>query len=208
MRFHSGDAATIGWMTKRGGWAITEAGIEALDAYPTPDYLYSELIGGYGVIDQRRKRAQQNLSEVQPFIAMTLRLVDAGSWTAQDDLADLAGTTAREVADFLASGKIRLANAYRVLNADGSIPEEGMLNAAYRGTDLRSRLVEEGVVFDAHGQAAQDSRLTADSLKELLTERADEDEADAPAPAKRAWIPRTRSASTLSQNGCATDSSH
>ena len=32
-----------------------------------------------------------------------------------------------EVADFLASGQVRLANAYRVLNADGSIPDEGML---------------------------------------------------------------------------------
>ena len=31
LHFHSGDAATVGWMTKRGGWAITEAGIEALD---------------------------------------------------------------------------------------------------------------------------------------------------------------------------------
>ena len=36
LQFHSGDAATVGWMTKRGGWAITEAGIEALDTYPSP----------------------------------------------------------------------------------------------------------------------------------------------------------------------------
>ena len=33
-----------------------------------------------------------------------------------------------EVAHFLASGKVKLPNAYRVLNADGSIPDEGMLN--------------------------------------------------------------------------------
>ena len=33
-----------------------------------------------------------------------------------------------EVADFLASGQVALANAYRVLNADGSIPDEGMLH--------------------------------------------------------------------------------
>ena len=44
-----------------------------------------------------------------------------------------------------------LPNAYRVLNADGSIPDEGMLNAWYRGTDLRSRLAGEGVEFDAQG---------------------------------------------------------
>ena len=171
--FSTGDAATVGWASKIGGWSITEAGIEALETYPTADELFFEQNDRYHEIDQRRKQAQQNLSEVQQFIATTLRLVDAGSWTAQDDLADLAGTTAREVADFLASGKVRLINAYRVLNADGSIPDEGMLNAAYRGTDLRSRLGEEGIVFDAYGRATQDGRLTAESLKELLAERAD-----------------------------------
>jgi 5-methylcytosine-specific restriction enzyme B len=190
LHFQSGDAATVGWMIKSGGWAITDAGIEALDIYPTPDELYGELRDRYREIDQRRKRAQQNLSEVQQFIATTLRLVDAGSWTAQDDLADLADTTAGEVADFLASGKVRLANAYRVLNADGGIPDEGMLNAAYRGTDLRARLIEEGVVFDAAGKAAQDSRLTAEALKGLLAERAAEDAPDTRAAAKRAWMVR------------------
>ena len=109
LHFHSGDAATVGWMTKRGGWAITEAGIEALDAYPTPDELFAELNRRYREIDQRRKQAQQNLGDVQQFIATTLRLVEAGTWTAHEDLADLAGTTAAEVAHFLASGQVRAA---------------------------------------------------------------------------------------------------
>ena len=47
-------------------------------------------------------------------------------------------TTANEVADFLASGQVKLPNSYRVLNADGSIPAEGMLNSTYRGVDLHS----------------------------------------------------------------------
>ena len=84
------------------------------------------------------------------------------SWTAHDDLAELAGTTPSEVADFLASGRVKLANAYRVLNADGSIPDEGMLNSAYRGADLRRRLADEGIEFDAGGRARQDQRLTAE----------------------------------------------
>ena len=62
-----------------------------------------------------------------------------------------------EVAHFLASAKVQLPNAYRVLNADGSIPAEGMLNASYRGMDLRQRLAGEGVEFDADGQAARSS---------------------------------------------------
>ena len=190
VRFTTGEAATLGWMTKLDGWSIGEAGLDALDTHETPDELLAELHHRYREIDQRRKKAQQNLSEVQHFIATTLQLVEGGTWTAHDDLADLAGTSATEVADLLASGKVRLPNAYRVLSADGSLPDEGMLNAAYRGTDLRSRLVGEGVVFDAVGRAAQESRLTAESLKELLTARAAEDAPDTRAPAKRAWMVR------------------
>jgi 5-methylcytosine-specific restriction enzyme B len=188
--WYTGEAATVGWMTKRGGWAITEAGIEALETYPAQDELVAELSRLYREIDQRRKAAQEILSDIQQFIATTLRLVEPGAWTAHDDLAALAGSTAREVADFLASGKVRLANAYHVLNADGSIPDEGMLNASYRGTDLRKLLAGEGVIFDADGRAAQNQRLTADSLKELLADRTSAEEPETPTAVRRAWMVR------------------
>jgi 5-methylcytosine-specific restriction enzyme B len=187
--FYTGDTATVGWITKRNGWAITEAGLEALDSYPTPDELLAELNRLYREIDQRRRAAQESLSDVQQFIVKTLGAVESGAWTAHDDLAALAGTTGTEVAHFLASGR-PLPNAYRVLNADGSIPAEGMLNAWYRGNDLRSQLAGEGVLFDAQGRAVQDSRLNADALKELLTTREDEDKADVRSSAKRAWMVR------------------
>jgi 5-methylcytosine-specific restriction enzyme B len=190
VNFLTGDAATIGWMTKRGGWAITEAGLEALEAFPTADELYAEVQRRYREIDQRRRQAQQNLNNVQQFIARTLDLVPSGLWTAQDDLADLAGTTAQEVADFLASGQVKLANAYRVLRNDGSIPPEGELNAAFRGTDLRARLAAEGVEFDAADRASQDQRLTADSLKELLASDVPQEPDVVPSSAKRAWMVR------------------
>jgi 5-methylcytosine-specific restriction enzyme B len=190
LHFHSGDAATVGWMTKRGGWAITEAGIEALDAYPTPDELLAELNRRYREIDQRRKQAQQNLGGVEQFIATTLRLVEAGTWTAHEDLADLAGTTAAEVAHFLASGQAASPNAYRVLSADGSIPDDGMLHWTYRIADLHNRLAAEGVEFDTEGHAAQNQRLTADSLKELLADRPSTEELETPAAVKRAWMVR------------------
>jgi 5-methylcytosine-specific restriction protein B len=188
MRFKSGDAATVGWITKRGDWAITDAGIEALETYPTPTALYRELQTRYREIDQRRKQAQQDLSEVHQFIAETLRLVDAGTWTAHEDLANLAGSTATEVAHFLASGRVQFANAHRVLNSDGSIPPEGMVHASYRLIDLRQRLEDEGIEFDADGHAAQAQRLTAEALKELLDARTAEEEL--PAPVKRAWMVR------------------
>ena len=188
--FHTGDAATVGWMSKIGGWSITDAGVEALETYPTADELFAELTRRYREIDQRRKQAQQNLSHVQQFIATTLRMVEPGSWTAHDDLAELGGTTPDEVADFLASGRIKLANAYRVLNADGSIPAEGMLNFAYRGVDLRRRLADEGVEFDTHERARQNQRLTASALKELLSARALEADEETPPLAGRAWMVR------------------
>lgn len=153
--FHTGDAATVGWASKIGGWSITDAGIEALETCPDTYDLWTELRRLYREVDQRRKQALQNLSEVHQFIATTLQMVDPGSWTAHDDLAELADTTASEVADFLASASVRLPNSYRVLNVDGSIPAEGMLNFAYRGADLRRRLASEGIEFDADGCASQ-----------------------------------------------------
>ena len=79
--FAVGDAATIGWASKIGGWSITDAGIEALETYPDPDDLFAELNRRYREIDQRRKQAMQSLNDVQAFIATTLaagraRLVD------------------------------------------------------------------------------------------------------------------------------------
>ena len=186
--FHTLEAATIGWMSKIGGWSITDAGIEALEAYPDASDLWTELQRLYREVDQRRRQALQNLSEVHQFIATTLQMVDPGLWTAHDDLAVLADTTASEVAYFLANASVRLPSSYRVLNADGSIPDEGILNAAYRGMDLQRRLIGEGIEFNADGCASQAQRLTADALRELLEAREAEDEA--PASAKRAWMVR------------------
>jgi 5-methylcytosine-specific restriction protein B len=191
LQFKSGDAVTAGWMTKRGGWALVEAGIEALEAYPAPDQLYAELQRRTRDVDQQRKQAMQALDEVQQGIAQALRAVEAGQWTAHPDLADLAGTTAAEVAHFLASWKVQIPNAYRVLNADGSIPEEGMLNATYRGVDLRERLAKEGLEFDDHGHAVQEQRLSAGALKELLDALREAESGTESIPAaKRAWLVR------------------
>jgi len=140
-------------------------------------------------VDQRRKQAMQALGDVQQFITQALAIVEAGQWTAHEDLAELVGTNAAEVANFLASFKIQIPNAFRALNADGTIPAEGMLHASYRGTDLRKRLALEGVEFDAAGRAAQDRRLTAQDLKGLLDELRASDGVISPT-AKRAWMVR------------------
>jgi 5-methylcytosine-specific restriction protein B len=191
LQFKSGDATTVGWMTKRGGWSLTEAGVQAMETYLEPDRLFAELQRRYREIDQQRKQAQETLNDVEQFITQALDVVGASEWTAWDDLAELVGVTPDEVGHFLASGKIQIPNAYRVLTADGSIPNEGMLNASYRGTDLHRRLTQEGVRFDAAGRAVQDQRLTAEALKELIETRQEaEAAAETVAPARRAWMVR------------------
>jgi 5-methylcytosine-specific restriction enzyme B len=188
--FDTGYAATIGWTSKIGGWSINDAGIEALETFSDSYELWAEYNRRYREVDQRRKQALQALSDVQQFIATTLQMVAPGSWTAQNDLAKLADTTAEEVANFLAGTKVKLPTSYRVLNADGSIPAEGMLHATYRGTDLRRRLASEGVEFDADGLASQEQRITAEALKEFLAEREQEVNGEAPPSTRRAWMVR------------------
>jgi 5-methylcytosine-specific restriction enzyme B len=100
--FTSGDVTTAGWMTKQGGWALIEGGIDALESFPAPEALYAELQRRYRDVDQRRKQAMQALDDVQQFITQALAIVEAGQWTAHEDLAELVGTNAADVANFLA----------------------------------------------------------------------------------------------------------
>ncbi|HET9899374.1 MAG TPA: hypothetical protein VFQ44_30985 [Streptosporangiaceae bacterium] len=65
LHFQTGDATTIGWMTKRNGWSITSDGRTALGQLTSPEALYSELKRRYRDVDQQRKQAQQALNEVQ-----------------------------------------------------------------------------------------------------------------------------------------------
>ena len=147
-------------------------------------------IGCPGIRPGKSQRgAQRDLNDVQQFIADAIALVEPGSWTSHEDLAELAGTSGTQVADFLAA--VKVANSYRVLEADGSIPPEGQLHFAYRGTSgLRERLTHEGLVFGVDGRASLEQRLISGALKELLRARAEETQEEAPAPAKRAWMVR------------------
>jgi 5-methylcytosine-specific restriction protein B len=146
--YMSGSAVNVGWMSKAGGWSISDAGAAALDTYQAPQDLLDELDRRRSEHDERRKQAFQALGEDHQFIANTLELVDAGSWTAHEDLAELSSTSADNVKYFLANASIKMPTAYRVLNADGTVPDEWVLNANYRGTDLRKRLAKEGVEFE------------------------------------------------------------
>jgi 5-methylcytosine-specific restriction enzyme B len=188
LRWWTGDAATIGWMTKRDGlWSLTPAGEAALDAF-AEDELLAELKRRYREIRQQRSRAVAELSGDEQLIADALGFVEAGAWTAFDDLAELVGTSAENVAHFLAGTKRGLPGAWRVLRPDGRPPGDGMLHMDHRGTDVPRKLKSEGVELDVMGRASQTQRMTAAALRERL-KQLQPDRADAMAP-RRAWLVR------------------
>ncbi|MEV4810067.1 AAA family ATPase [Micromonospora avicenniae] len=184
-RFHTGDAATAGWMVKRDGlWWITEAGRKALDTYQDPDALYAEIGRRYREVYRNRKQARKKYESQLHTIAAALALVPDGSWTAYDDLADLVNGSPDEIAHLLAETHVE--NSHRVLQLDGQVPSAMHQHFKYRGGDVRGQLIEEGVEFEGR-HANPEQRITADFLRERLAE------AEAVSPevaARRAWLVR------------------
>ncbi|PZG16118.1 DUF4357 domain-containing protein [Micromonospora craterilacus] len=184
-RFHTGDAATAGWMVKRDGlWWITDAGRQALETYPDPDALHAEIGRRYREIFRNRKQARKKYESKLHTIAAALAFVPAGSWTAYDDLADLVDGSPDEIAHLLAETYVE--NSHRVLQADGQVPSAMHQHVKHRGGDLRSQLVEEGVEFEDR-YANREQRITAELLGERLTEA---DSASTEPAARRAWLVR------------------
>ncbi|TDB80266.1 AAA family ATPase [Micromonospora sp. KC721] len=184
-RFHTGDAATAGWMVKRDGlWWITEAGRKALDSYPGPDAFYAEIGRRYREIFRNRKQARKKYESKLHTIAAALALIPAGSWTAYDDLADLVEGSPGEIAHLLAETYVE--NSHRVLQVDGQVPSAMHQHFKYRGGDVRSQLVEEGVEFEDR-RANPEQRITAELLRDRLAEA---DSATAEPAARRAWLVR------------------
>jgi 5-methylcytosine-specific restriction protein B len=189
LRWWTGDAATIGWMTKRDGlWSLTDAGEAALDSYDE-EQLFAELKRRYREIRQQRAQAVEDLSKDQQIIAKALSVVDAGSWTSYDDLAELVGTDPGNVPHFLAGSKKSIPGAYRVLYPDGRTPPDGMLHMDHRGMDLVRKLSSESVEFDDAGRASQAQRLTAADIEARLRELEDTATAEE-SPGRRAWLVR------------------
>ena len=183
MRFVSSWSSTVGWMAKRGGWSITEAGVEAMDEFPG-DELASELTRRYRQ-HQKGKKAKQGFTDPKwQRVVAAVSLVEAGWWTSYGDLADLAGLSAQSVGQFMSTGQA--GNAHRVLHANGAIAPGFTWPDADRTDDVRQVLEREGLTFDHAGHADPAQRITTDNLREQLAELDDESES----PASRAWLVR------------------
>ncbi|MEV0663576.1 MGMT family protein [Actinomadura luteofluorescens] len=162
--FRTGEAASLGWMTKRNGWAITQAGIQALEDFPG-DELYRALGRQYRArrqasetrtyADPRWKRVREALAEVAP-----------GSWTTYGDLAELVGMAAQSVGGFMADSGAQ--GAHRVLQANGKISPGFRWPDPERTDDPRTVLQQEGLEFDNAGRADPAKRITAEGFREMF----------------------------------------
>ncbi|MDQ3403888.1 MAG: AAA family ATPase [Actinomycetota bacterium] len=187
LRWRTGEAATVGWLSKRDGlWNLTTAGETALDTYD-PEQFLTELSRRYKEIRKQRQAAVKQLSGAENKIAQALSVVNEGNWTTFIDLAAHADVSAQKVPHFLASTNPALPGSHRVLNNDGTLPPNRLISATFRGTDLHRRLMTEGVEFDEDGHASPRQRLNADDITERLIDLGDKEETSV---AVRAWLVR------------------
>ncbi|WP_167530496.1 MGMT family protein [Microbispora hainanensis] len=165
--FRTGEAASIGWMTKRNGWAITEAGIRALDDFEGTE-LYQEMV--------RQYRARRLPPQVRVYrdprwssVLQALERLEPGYWTTYGDLAALVGMSAQAVGGFMAEST-DVGSAHRVLQSGGRISQQFRWPDPERTDDPREVLEKEGLTFDHAGRADPQRHITADRLRAMLAE--------------------------------------
>ncbi|MBA2472573.1 MAG: AAA family ATPase [Pseudonocardiales bacterium] len=186
LRWVSTWSSAIGWMAKRGGWSITEAGVEAIAEFAGDEFV-SELTRRYRL---HRKQTQQKQSGYgSPSwaeVVKALGYVEAGWWTTYGDLAALTGLSAQSVGKFLGAEKVN--SAHRVLRSNGTISPDFHWPDPDRSDDPRQILESEGLRFDESGRAEPDQRITADDLRDQLVELGADGETES--PTRRAWLVR------------------
>jgi alkylated DNA nucleotide flippase Atl1 len=106
-------------------------------------------------------------------IEAAIAAVPLGRWTAYSDLAELGGTAAQAVGNFVAN-MYHGTGAYRVLTADGKISPLFHWDDPNDVRDVRELLVAEAIQFD-DDQADPAQRMTSDELANLV-DVGDEDE--------------------------------
>ncbi|MBB4906269.1 AAA family ATPase [Actinophytocola algeriensis] len=181
MGFRTGEAATVGWLTKGGGsWTVTETGLQALLDFPGTELL-NELRRLYRARNQATKNRQYRDPRWATVLS-ALELVGPGNWTTYGDLANLVGMSGQGIGGFMAEHKT--ANGYRVLTQNGTISPNFQWWDPDR-TDLPREVLEaEGVEFDDRGRASPGQRLTTDDFRDLLGDLL-------PQPTtRRAWLVR------------------
>ncbi|WP_172386812.1 DUF262 domain-containing protein [Streptomyces sp. MNP-20] len=147
-------------------WGATEILARADDLADRAILLWPAPLSGVG-----RAERSRDWSPVHQVLAA----LPHGTWTSYGDLAAYAGSGAQAVGSHLAKTD-GVANAYRVLNADGRVADGFQWTGQDRG-DVRARLSADGIHFTVSGAADPAQRLTSDDLALLVrdAEAADEE---------------------------------
>lgn len=134
LRWVSTWGSAIGWMAKRGGWSITDAGVEALSDF-AGDGFASELTRRYRLHRKQKQPKQSGYGDPRwAEVVTALGYVEAGWWTTYGDLATLTGLSAQSVGRFLGTEKV--SNAHRVLRSNGAIAAEAVAALAVQAFGL------------------------------------------------------------------------
>ncbi|GGM73230.1 GTPase subunit of restriction endonuclease [Thermopolyspora flexuosa] len=173
-------AAALGWVTRRNGWAITEAGLQALEEHDSVE-LSQELRRQYRA--KRRNEIRKRHKDPRwMLVAEAMAHLEAGTWTGHGDLAKLAESSWNSVWGFLRQNKFP--SMHRVLLNDGTVPRDFQWPEPGRTDDPREVLKQEGITFDPEGRANPAQRLTTEDFREMLA-----DVVEMPS-VRRAWLVR------------------
>jgi alkylated DNA nucleotide flippase Atl1 len=130
-------------------------------------------------------RQRQKTSSVRwNLLDQALAELPAGAWTSYGDLAALIGSHPVPVGDRLANHAVP--NPHRVLRSDGTLSPGFRWPDPADHRDPVAMLRAEGIVFDDHGRANPNQRMTTTELAQLLGFEVDDHAPDrAPADGTR-----------------------
>lgn len=147
-------------------WGGTEIALRStnlagriVELWPGPD----ETVAGDEIEEPSAMRRQ---------VASIVAEIPAGRWTSYGDVALVAGSYAQPVAAIIAS--YPMLNAWRVLQAGGTISPGFRWLEPNRTQDPREFLESEGLTFDDEGRAVAEQFLTPEQLAELVGLEIDE----------------------------------
>jgi alkylated DNA nucleotide flippase Atl1 len=112
-------------------------------------------------------------------VTAAIAAIPSGRWTNYGALAELAGTSAQAVGNYIVNNGGE-PNAYRVLSAYGSVSDGFRWADAADERDVRQVLEAEGVDFSPDGHASEEQWLSPEELVALIEmpdEAVDEDTA-------------------------------
>ncbi len=177
------DMVAAGWMKKgREGWAITDAGRDALASHPGGLGLDVDSARAYRDKLKARQASSPEIAGYAQILEAALELLEPGQWTSYSDLAAVAGTNAQTVGNFMT--RTSAEGAHRVMAKDGR-PVAGFTWADGRPGTQREALDAEGVEFDAGGVASEAQHVRTEDFRAFLEEKG-----VLSALPKRAWLVR------------------